>query len=242
MSEKSAQNVIESYRKKRQKSLPFFLGGLAILLIAAGVIVLVLWLTGENRPAISLFATETPTPTNTATATPTPTSTNTPTSTPTASATPTETSTPTPAGPFAYTVQENDNLTDIAERFGVDLLVLLELNRLTHTSLIFVGDEIWIPPPGLELSTPTPLPEGMTGVIEYTIARDDSLEDIAARFNSTVEAILQENDEIDNANEIFVGQVIRIPVNIVTPVPTRTPIPSPVIGEITETPENTETP
>jgi LysM repeat protein len=242
MSEKSAQNVIESYRKKRQKSLPFFIGGLAIVLIAAGIIVLTLWLSGENRPAVSFFATETLTPTATATVTPSPTSTNTPTNTPTATDTPTETSTPTPSGPFAYTVQENDTLTDIAERFGVDLLVLLELNRLTFNSLIFVGDEIWIPPPGLQLNTPTPLPEGMTGVIEYTVVRDDSLEDIAARFNSTVEAILRENDELENANEIFVGQVIRIPVNIVTPVPTRTPIPSPAIGEPTETPENTEEP
>ena len=242
MSEKSAQTVIESYRKKRKKNLPFLVGGLSIVLIAAGIIVLVIWFTGENRPAISFLATETLTPTVTATETPTPTYTITPTNTPTSTNTPTETSTATPSGPFAYTVEENDNLTSIAEKFDVDLLVLLELNKLTWNSVIFVGDEIWIPPPGLMLNTPTPLPEGMTGIIEYTVVKDDSLEDIADRFNSTVDAILQENDDLENANEIYIGQILRIPVNIVTPVPTRTPIPSPVIGDPTETPEDTATP
>ena len=242
MSDKSAQDVIESYRKKRQKRYPFLIGGLAIILIAAGIIVMSIYLTGPNRPAISFFATETSTPTATATDTPTSTATATATITATATATPTETSTPTPSGPFAYTVEEGDSLTSIAEKFEVDLLVLMQLNRLNANSLIFVGDEIWIPPPGLMLDTPTPLPEGMTGIIEYTVVKDDSLEDIAARFASTVEAILRENDDLENVNEIFVGQVLRIPVNIVTPVPTRTPIPSPVIGGPTETPEVTETP
>lgn len=238
MSEKSAQTVIESYRKKRQKTLPFLIGALAIVLVAAGIIVLVLWLTGENKPAISFLATETPTPTATATATTTPTHTATFTSTPTATSTPTSTSTATPAGPFAYTVEENDSLTSIAEKFDVDLLVLMELNKLDWNSIIFVGDELWIPPPGLQLSTPTPLPEGMTGIIEYTVVKDDSLEDIAARFNSTVEAILRENEDLENANEIYIGQKLKIPVNIVTPVPTRTPIPSPVIDPPTATPED----
>jgi LysM repeat protein len=76
------------------------------------------------------------------------------------------------------------------------------------------------------LDTPTPLPTGFTGTIQYTVAVGDSLEIIAVRFNSTVDAILEENEELENANEIFVGQVLVIPVNIATPVPTNTPGPS----------------
>lgn len=244
MSDKSAQSVIDSYRKKRQSTKPLIIGSLAIILVAAGVIFLVIWLGDPGRPAISFLASPTPTPTDTPT--PTATGTNTPTATlvPTETETPTETATPTPSGPFVYIVEENDTLSGIAEKFEVDLLVLMALNRLTFDSIIRVGDELLIPNPGLELDTPTPIPEDMRGIIEYMVARDDTLEDIAIRFNSTVEAILRENQNLDNANEIFVGMILRIPVNIATPVPTNTPGLSATLtqGAITETPEGTPTP
>jgi LysM repeat protein len=48
------------------------------------------------------------------------------------------------------------------------------------------------------------------------------LEALALRFNSTVVLILQQNPTIKNANDIQVGQIIKIPVNVATPVPTAT--------------------
>lgn len=225
MSDKeSAQNVIEAYRKKRQQSVPFLVGGLAIVLVAIGIVVLIVWLGSPNRPPISLFATATPTPTVTATATATATQTATATTSPTDTPTATATLTPTAASPFVYEVKENDTLSSIADQYDVDVLVLMALNKLTFESVIRPGDKLLIPNPGLSLDTPTPLPEGMRGTIEYMIAAGDTLEGLAVRYFSTVEAIMEEND-IDNANEIFIGQVIRIPVNIATPLPTATPGP-----------------
>jgi LysM repeat protein len=226
MSDKdSAQNVIDSYRKRRQNTVPFLVGGAAIVLIAIGIVVLILWLTGESSPSLSFFAS--PTPTSTETATPTATATVTPTgtNTPTVTNTPTASTTPTASGPFIYVVVEGDTLDSIATNFNVDVLVLMALNNMTD-SLIRVGDELLIPNPELALDTPTPIPTGWRGVIEYRIAVGDSLELIAIRFFSTVDAILEENEDLDNANEIFVGQIIIIPVNIATPVPTNTPRPS----------------
>jgi LysM repeat protein len=227
MSDKdSAQDVIDSYRKRRQQSTPFLIGGLAIILIVIGIVVLVLWLTGSGGGlSLSFFASPTPTATDTSTPTATATVTPTATNTPTETVTPTVTATPTAAGPFVYTVQEGDTLDSIATKFNVDVLVLMALNNKTD-ALIRVGDEILIPNPGLQLDTPTPLPTGFRGTIQYTVAVGDTLEIIAARFNSTVDAILEENEDLENANEIFVGQVLVIPVNIATPVPTRTPGPS----------------
>jgi LysM repeat protein len=49
------------------------------------------------------------------------------------------------------------------------------------------------------------------------------LEAIAARFNSTVEAILELNEELDDPNKIYPGQILIIPVNLVTPTPTKVP-------------------
>ncbi len=52
----------------------------------------------------------------------------------------------------------------------------------------------------------------------------DTLESIAERFNSTVEAIAEAND-LDPAEVLFVGLKLIVPVEIVTPVPTDTPSP-----------------
>jgi len=225
MSDKdSAQNVIDSYRKRRQNTTPFLIGGAAIVLIAVGIVVLVLWLTGSNGPSLSFIASPTPTATETSTPTATATASPTATNTPTVTNTPTASQTPTAAGPFIYVVVEGDTLDSIAAQFNVNVLILMALNNMTD-SLIRVGDELLIPNPDLALDTPTPIPTGWRGTIEYRIAVGDTLELIALRFFSTVESIMEEN-EIDNANEILVGQIIVIKVNIATPVPTNTPRPS----------------
>jgi LysM repeat protein len=225
MSDKdSAQNVIDSYRKRRQNTTPFLIGGAAIVLIAVGIVVLVLWLTGSSGLPLSFMASPTPTATETATPTATATASPTATNTPTITNTPTASLTPTASGPFIYVVVEGDTLDSIAAQFDVNVLVLMALNNMTD-SLIRVGDELLIPNPDLSLDTPTPIPTGWRGTIEYRIAVGDTLELIALRFFSTVESIMEEN-EIENANEIFVGQIVLIKVNIATPVPTSTPRPT----------------
>ena len=231
MSEKeSPQKVIEAHRKRQQmrQGTPMaVMIGAAILLIA-GAAALIFWLLGNNSPFKS--ATPTPTvtftPTMTSTATPLP-ATDTPTITPTSqpSETPSPTITPTPSGPFEYTIQQGDNLFTIATRFMTDLQTLLALNPSIDpiTLLIYVGQKILVPPPNMQLPTPTEvstlLPYGT--LISYTILPGDSLSVIAERFRSTVDAIVKEN-KLANANDISAGQIIKIPVNIATPVPTAT--------------------
>lgn len=232
MSKKDAKNVISSYRKK-QKLGPYILGGVAILLAIAGIVLLIVYLVGGgDGPRISLFSSKTPTPTETATPTPvTPTATATMTATVTN--TPTITPTNTPNAPFEYEVQEGDNCTTIAEEFDVDIEVLMVLNNLTSSCFITPGETILIPAPGQVLPTATPLPSDIAvgTLIEYTIRQNDSLYGLALQFNSTIERIIEETndyrrdndlDEIEDNNDLFVGDILIIPVNIVTPVPTAT--------------------
>jgi LysM repeat protein len=231
MSEKeSPQKVIEAHRKRQQmrKGTPMaVMVGAAILLIA-GAAALIFWLLGDNSPfkAATPTPTATFTPTNTSTATPKP-PTDTPTITPTSmpTDTPTATITPTPSGPFEYTVQQGDNLSDIATRFGTDIPTLLALNPSIDpkTLIIYVGQKILVPPPNMQLPTATAVstlvPPGT--LISYTVLPGDSLGTIAVRFNSTVDAIVKEN-KLANANDINAGDILRIPVNIATPIPTAT--------------------
>ncbi len=227
MSEKeSAQNVIDSYRKRQQaaRKAPLILGIAAVLLIV-GAAVIIFWLTGSDKPAIALFATKTPTPTNTSTPTQTSTPTATATITPTQEPTATITPTATPSGPFTYKVVEGDNLFTIAQKFKVDLLLLETINKMDPANpVIDIGDELIIPGPDTKMPTETPLPAnlGKGAKIEDMVQSGDTLAIIAGKFDSTIDAIVTEN-KLENQNSIFAGQKLVIPIKLVTPVPTSTP-------------------
>lgn len=236
MSEKeSAKSVIEAYRKRQQRSekAPMIILGVAAVLLVAGAAVLIFWLLRPDGQSVSLFPpkvtdTATPTSTFTATFTPSPTHTPTVTETPLPTDTPTPSVTPTPAGPFLYTVQEGDTILSIAEKFGVDWRAILALNPNIDpvTQVIFLGAQILIPAPNTQLPTVTPLPTGLAPgtIINYTVVSGDTLYDIAVRFNSTVEAIVKANPKyLTSVNDpLYVGWILKIPVNLVTPVPTAT--------------------
>lgn len=248
----SSPSSISSLRKRKR-------GGPNLVVIIAGVLVLggigllIYWLSSTpNNPISNLFATETPTPTLTFTPTNTPTVTSTPTETPT----PTITVTPTFASPFTYTVQDGDYLALIVERFalgddGVALILLLNpydedtgIGINPATQVIIPGQVILLPNPDMELPTATPIPPDLRPgtLIPYTVQAGDSLAAIAARFNSTIEGIIAQNN-ITNPNALFVGQQLQIPVNLVTPTATRPPTSTPITpGPGTVLPTSTSTP
>ncbi|MFL7868513.1 MAG: LysM peptidoglycan-binding domain-containing protein [Anaerolineales bacterium] len=222
---KSTSSVIDKYRRRRQQNQVFIVWGGAVLLILIGIILLIVWLTGPSKPLATLFATETPTPTLTYT----PTLTTTPTETPTVTATFTETPTPTRSAPYTYTVQEGDFLATIVENQnlgddGVALILLLNPYNPEDgtgidptTQIIYPGQEILLPYPGMPLPTATPIPADLQRgtKLSYTVQAGDTLAGIAALFNSTVDDIITEN-ELDDPNAIFVGQQLTIPTNLVT--------------------------
>ena len=231
------RSTIDSYRKKRQQLVPFIIGVAAILLVIIGIVVLVLAFTGPGRISFTLFPTRTPTPS----ITPLPTDTSLPTETPTITPTPTDTPTPTPSAPFFYEVQEGDSLDSIAKKFnlgdnGVLMLLYLNPNIDRGTQTIFIGQKIMVPPPGWPMPTDTPIPPDLPRgtKINYYVQYGDTLDSIARKFNSTVEAILKEN-KIEDPNTIYVGQLLVIPVNLVTPVPTK-PATSTSTQSATQTP------
>ncbi|HET9589039.1 MAG TPA: LysM peptidoglycan-binding domain-containing protein [Anaerolineales bacterium] len=236
-----SSDVIQSYRKRRLQRGPLLMYG-SIALVVLGIILLLVWLTRPNQPLGGLFATDTPTPTLTST----PTSTPPPTETPTITPTPTITVSPTPSEAFDYTIQEGDSLDALAQRFNLGpdgILLIYNENRdvmEANNGVIFVGQTIRIPPPGSILPTFTPIPGNLPRgtLIEYSVLPGDTLAGIAVRFNSIAEEIIAEN-EIENANALQVGDVLQIPVNLITPTPTlpstSTPV-TPTVAGGTPTP------
>ena len=232
----NTSNVINSYRKRRQQKGPFLVYG-AIALIVIGVIVILFWLFGSGQnPVGSLFPTETPTPTLTFT----PTNTVTPSATATITETATITLTPTRSGPTEYIIQEGDTLPGIAEKFelGADGVLLLIDNNpeiMQNNGVYFVGQKLFVPAPGALRNTPTPIGDIPSGTrIDYQVLPGDTLAGIAARFNSKEENIISVNN-ITDANAITVGQILKVPVNLVTATatlpPTSTPVTPTVAGQ-----------
>jgi LysM repeat protein len=220
-SEQNAAQVIDAYRRRRERMIPLLLGGLAVVLLVVGLFLVVMWLTGDNPPALPGFlSSATPTATETATALP-------PSATPTITETPPPSETPTPEGPVTYRVELNDTLTAIADKFGVDVILLMSVNGITNPNAINVGQELIIPSAGTELPTATALPLTLVpgSKIEYIVQPGDNLQAIAAKFNSTAEKIAELNN-MKVTDVLFVGLKLVVPVNIATPTPSATPNPN----------------
>jgi uncharacterized protein YkwD len=217
----SSSNLLNKYKKQNQRG-PWLIYG-AVALVILGVILLVVWLASPGKPLGQMFATDTPTPTSTFT----PTSTTTPTMTATITETPTVTVTFTPSEDFPYTIQEGDSLETIAQKFnlgpdGSQLIYFKNQQAMeTNNGVIFVGQSITIPKPGSVLPTTTPIPADIPSgrLIDYRVLPGDTLAGIAFKFNSLADNIIEEN-AIENANALQVGQVLKIPVNLVTPTAT----------------------
>jgi LysM repeat protein len=223
-------------KRRRARMFPAILAGIALLIIL-GFVVLMVAIIPRAR-SLGIGVTDTPTVTLTATVEPTAT---TPAATDTPAATPTNTETsgpsPTPTQ-VIYTVADGDSLFTIAEQFGSNVCLMMALNNIADASALSVGQQLIIPTGNEELPTATPLPTGLPrgARLEYIVQCGDTLDTIAAQFNSTGEDIATEND-IDDPLSIQIGQVLIVRVNIATPTPTSTFTATPEGGAAaTETP------
>ncbi len=110
-----------------------------------------------------------------------------------------------PSGATTYTVQRNDNLTEIAARFGTTVAELVRLNNIANPNLIYPGQVLIIRENGGSVTPPS-------GAVTYTVQRNDNLTEIANRFGTTVNELVRLNN-IANPNLIYPGQVLIIREN-----------------------------
>ena len=106
-----------------------------------------------------------------------------------------------------YIVMRGDTLRLLANRFGTTVDTLVSLNsNIVNFNLIYEGQRLTVPS-GQGVPVPPPPTSGQV----YYAQSGDTLRKIAAKFNTTVDAILKVNPQISNANVIYVGQAITIP-------------------------------
>jgi LysM repeat protein len=109
---------------------------------------------------------------------------------------------PNPTG--EYVVQAGDTLSEIAAKYNTTLNALLLANpQITDPSLIYPGETIQIPGPVIVIPN--------TGAKVYLVQPGDYLSEIAQRYNTSVNTLLQLNPDITNPNLIYPGQQILLP-------------------------------
>lgn len=109
-----------------------------------------------------------------------------------------------------YIVRPGDTLFRLARRFGTTVEAILEANTICNPDLIFVGEPLIIPEPGLEL------PKAGGGPY-YIVLPGDTLWCLSRQFNTTI-AVLAAINQIPNPDLIFAGSELLIGPEVPDPV------------------------
>jgi LysM repeat protein len=119
------------------------------------------------------------------------------------------TSAPASSGGGTYVVQRGDTLAKIAARYGVSMSAIASANGLSNTNFVWVGQRLVIPGASTKSQagggSSVPVMPGGT----YVVQRGDTLAKIAARYGTTINALMSLNG-LTNANRIYVGQRLRL--------------------------------
>lgn len=122
-----------------------------------------------------------------------------------------------------YVVKKGDNLTQIARRHGVSVNSIVRANNIKNRSVIYRGQRLCIPTGSS--TSPPPNTKCVTGCYKtHVVKRGEYLKVIAPRYGTTVACISSVNG-IKNANRIYTGQKLKIPVPCAKPQPK--PVPKP---------------
>ena len=123
---------------------------------------------------------------------------------------------PTVNGIGTYIVQSGDTFAAVAQRYGLSVEALAQLNGIVNPSSVPVGTVLVVPGPGNNYPggtiAPTILPSAVppAGQTTHVVAAGENLFRISLKYNVTLQALMQANG-ITNPNLVYVGQVLRIP-------------------------------
>lgn len=109
-----------------------------------------------------------------------------------------------PAGGIIHTVKAGETLSGIARQYGTTTTAIAQANGITNPSLIRTGQKLRIPGVTATATKTT------TATRTYTVQSGDTLLKIAAKYGTTVDAIVKANN-LKNPSVIRVGQKLIIP-------------------------------
>lgn len=126
-----------------------------------------------------------------------------------------ETETAVAEPPATHTVVAGENLYRIGLKYGISWVTLAQINKLADPNNIKVGQVLQLSSTTALVAEPTPSPLTET---TYTVRRGDTLFRIGLAYGINWVQIAEANG-IVNPNQIFAGQVLKIPVQASGPAP-----------------------
>ncbi|EDY37519.1 alginate regulatory protein AlgP [Cyanobium sp. PCC 7001] len=109
----------------------------------------------------------------------------------------------------SVTVQPGETLSEIAEREGVSMSQLQQANGLGNADLVMVGQRLVIPGRARSAAAAATTARAMP-TAPYTVKSGETLSDIATRFDTTPERLIQING-LSNPDLLLAGSRLRIP-------------------------------
>ena len=145
-----------------------------------------------------------------------------------------------PTTATTHVVQPGETLWQIADSLGVDTAALVKLNGLDDADLLSVGQTLSLPAragAGVAAPAPAPAPTSVAapaaasvaapaGARAYAVADGDTLWDIAQRFGTTTDALVQAN-HLDDPDHLALGTQLSVPAARAAAPPAPAPGPAP---------------
>ncbi|GAA3278005.1 hypothetical protein AAU01_29590 [Paenarthrobacter aurescens] len=118
-----------------------------------------------------------------------------------------------PSVPDTYTIVRGDTISAIARRFNLDTAAVLQLNKLSATTLIYPGQTIKLKGTASAPAQPAPAapsaPSATTSATVYTVVPGDTLGAIAAKHGVPLSSIFSWNG-LNGSSIIYPGQKIKV--------------------------------
>ena len=107
--------------------------------------------------------------------------------------------------PFeAHVVSEGDTLWSLARKFGVSEKKIVDMNNLANGSVLKIGQVLNIGNKNIYRNI-----ESKKRTILYSVKQGDNLSKISKLFNVSIQAIRQDNDNLDVLRP---GQILKITI------------------------------
>ncbi|MEB3320408.1 MAG: LysM peptidoglycan-binding domain-containing protein [Cyanobium sp.] len=112
-----------------------------------------------------------------------------------------------------YTIRDGETLSEIADRNGISLSRLMQANGIANPDLVQVGQRLTIPGRGGSSGSPRAAAAGRpsTPTAPYTVKSGETLSEIAARFDTSAERLIQIN-AIRDPDLVMSGTRLQVPV------------------------------
>jgi len=116
----------------------------------------------------------------------------------------------------SYVVKRGESIESIAKKQGISQVELLKINQMKMKDTLFAGKRIKIPTagenePDAEKEPPREVSEkkAATDALKYKVEKGDTLEIIARKHETTINALLKLNN-MKSRDPIYAGKVIKI--------------------------------